>query len=116
MAKKDDLAPKVDRLSLLPAELRSRIYSFVFSSAGEPLHSFHSIWPRRVHEAEETNNPWVRDTERLLDTLGRVRLKALLRLEFRWQHDCERFEREWMDRQGCICLGPSGHITEQTSP
>lgn len=80
------------------------------------------IWPRKVreaflgHEAEEANNPWGPDTERLLDSLGKARLTARTVLEFRWQHDCERFEKEWMDKQGWICLGSSDYVTEETSP
>lgn len=48
MATKDNPVVKVDRLSLLPAELRSRIYFFVFHSSGNSptLHVRSRLNPR----------------------------------------------------------------------
>lgn len=51
MARKDDPSAQIDRLSTLPAELRSRIYLFVFFSGGQPptLHVRHRLHRRAQH-------------------------------------------------------------------
>lgn len=64
------------------------------------------LWPRNptrgpqnIHRPDSTDRAWGTQTEKLLDGSGVVlAVRARIRLEMRWAADCERFEREYVER------------------
>ena len=57
------------------------------------------LWPRNPTRPEVRDREWGRQTERLLARLGAaLAVRARITLEMRWAADCERFEREYVEK------------------
>lgn len=57
------------------------------------------LWPRNPTRPDRKVRAWGAQTEMLLAALGTVvAVRARIKLEMRWDADCERFEREYVER------------------